>query len=219
MQSADMKRRLSVAGLTALMVVAAACFDGQSTAPSSLPSGAPPTSSTAQLPTTTTAPRPPSTTTSLPDAGTVPPTPIFGLFDDRASFPSSADLESAVSSLRLEYPEVADVPIAVPTSAPSDSTVRFIGTVSWDHVPSVLTVISLNGSVLLSVGALPGDFVTCKEPGIDWSPRPWRKDSNGCVTNEGATGEWSENGVSWRFEANPTDVDASLLIVEALRLL
>jgi hypothetical protein len=54
---------------------------------------------------------------------------------------------------------------------------------------------------------------------VDWSPRRWRKDSNGFETNGRSTGEWSENRVGWRFEDNLTEVGPSLLLVEALRLL
>ena len=211
--------RLRVAGLTALMVATGGCSGVQSNATSSPVSRRPTTMTTTQLPSTTTTLSSATATTRISNIGTAPPTPIFGLYGDKATYPWSADLEAAVAALRVKYPAVADVPIAVPTSAPSGSTVRFIGTVSWDHVPSVSTIVSLDGSVLLSVGALPPDFATCKEPGIDWGPRPWRKDSNGCETNGGSTGEWSENGVGWRFEANPTDVGPSLLLVEALRLL
>ena len=207
-----------LAGSIVLVVCIAACSDGgraEQSAASVTLTVTPPV-------TTTIASAALSTTTVLLDTGTLPPTPLFGLFDEDHTFPSSADLEAAVAALRRDYPVVAEVPVAVPTGAPSGSMVRFVGSVSWDGVPNVLTIVSLDGAGLLSVGAIPDDFDVCSEPGMDWSPRQWRDDSNGCAsTPAGAaiTGEWSENGVGWRFFGNPTDEAGSVQLVETLLLL
>ena len=58
------------------------------------------------------------------------PTPLFALFNVAETYAASDDLDAAIVALRIRYPAVAAVTIAVPTGAPAGTTVRFVGTLS-----------------------------------------------------------------------------------------
>ena len=146
--------------------------------------------------------------TETPTEPTPAPIPLFGLFDVANTFAASDDLDAAIVALRIRYPAVAAVTIAVPTGAPACTTVRFVGTLSWDGQPSVLTVVDVNGVQVFEASALPPEFVTCSpSPDAHWQTVTIRGDVDGCVSvslpGGSPDGQWHEGSEAWSYRAEP----------------
>lgn len=157
--------------------------------------------------------------------GTIPPTPLFGLFDGEQTYAADTDLVAAVAALRASYPEVGDVPIAIPSAPPPGSTVRFVGMMSWDGVPDVVTIVGSDQPAAFTgftVGATADAHVACVGKGAGWVAHPWRSDPDGCADREAdgsiAAAEWTEQASGWRLVAGSATVDIDATIAD-LRIL
>lgn len=169
--------------------------------------------------TTSTSPTPTSAVTvtlpaETPAEATPAPRPLFGLFDAEQTFATRADINAAVAALRVRYSAVAAIPIAVPTDAPADTTVRFVGTLSWDGQPSILTIVDVGGTQVFEASALPAVFVACApSPDAHWRTVTIRGDNHGCVSvsSPGGSehGQWHEAPGAWWYSAEPTAVSTN----------
>lgn len=222
----------TVLGLLAFLCLTA-CGQSDRTALSSatvgVGSNAPPTgripattsttfSVTVSTQTTTVTITSPTTTQTTAVTGTVPtetateatpaPTLLFGLFNVAETFAASDDLDAAIVAIRIRYPAVAAATIAVPTETPAGTTVRFVGTLSWDGQPSVRTVVDVNGTQVFEASALPPEFVTCSpSPDAHWQTVTIRGDVDGCVSvslpDGSQDGQWHEGSEAWSYRAEP----------------
>lgn len=137
--------------------------------------------------------------------GTVPPRPLFGVFDSAETFAATDDLDAAVAALRASYPDIADVPIAVPTNAPPNTTVRFLGTITSDHQASVLTIVNIDDAQVFEMAALADPVMCAPSPGLTWRLAVIRGDPHGCVAvpppGGSEYGQWTEGGEGWWYGA------------------
>lgn len=115
------------------------------------------------------------------------------------------DLDAAVVALRTRYPDVIDIPIAVPTNSPAGPTVRFLGTITSDHHASVLTIVDINNEQVFEVSALADPVMCTPTPVTNWETAVIRDDTDGCtaVPPPGGSefGQWTEDGQGWWYRA------------------